>query len=104
MTFGAANGLTRRLANIAEHRVVILDFVDVPHIDDSATIALESVIRRAKENDQIVILVGLRRQVARAFIRFGMLSLIKSCLRFRQLLNALHYSATVITASEADEV
>ena len=36
MTFGAANGLTRRLANIAAHRVVILDFTDVPHIDDSA--------------------------------------------------------------------
>jgi SulP family sulfate permease len=103
MTFGAANGLTRRLANIASHRIVVLDFSDVPHIDDSATMALESVIRRAKENDQLVILVGLRHQVVRVFIRFGMQSLIKSCLRFRRRLNALHYSATVITESEADE-
>ncbi len=45
MTFGAANGLTRRLANIASHEIVILDFTDVPHIDDSAAIARESVIR-----------------------------------------------------------
>ena len=50
-----------------------------------------------------MILVGLRRQVVRAFIRFGMQSLIKSCLRFRRRLNALHYSATLITESEADE-
>ena len=103
MTFGAANGLTRRLANIAEHRIVILDFADVPQIDDSAAMAFESVIRRARENDQLVILVGLRQQVVRAFIRFGMVSLIKSCLRFRRRLNALHYSATVISEAEADE-
>ncbi|HEY5624424.1 MAG TPA: SulP family inorganic anion transporter, partial [Gammaproteobacteria bacterium] len=30
MTFGAANGLTRRLANIAQHEMVILDLSDVP--------------------------------------------------------------------------
>ncbi len=103
MTFGAANGLTRRLANIASHDTVILDFSDVPHIDDSATMALETVIRRAKENDQLVILVGLRHQVVRAFVSFGMLSLIKSCLRFRRRLNALHYSATLVSEPEADE-
>jgi len=103
MTFGAANGLTRRLANIANHECVILDFSDVPHIDDSATIALESVIRRARDNDQLVILVGLRRQVVRAFVRFGTLALIKSCMRFRRRLDALHYSAKLVNGSIASK-
>jgi hypothetical protein len=56
-----------------------------------------------KENDQLVILVGLRHQVVRAFVSFGMLSLIKSCLRFRRRLNALHYSATLVSEPKADE-
>jgi SulP family sulfate permease len=104
MTFGAANGLTRRLANIANHDCVILDFSDVPHIDDSATMALESVIRRARENDQLVILVGLRRQVVRAFVRFGTLALIRSCMRFRRRLDALHYSANLVNGPKATEL
>ena len=103
MTFGAANGLTRRLANIAAHDMVILDFTDVPHVDDSATMALQTVIRRAKENGQIVILVGLQHPVVREFIRSGMQALIKSCLRFRRRLNALHYAATSIGEPEAEQ-
>ena len=103
MTFGAANGLTRRLANIANHEMVILDFTDVPHVDDSATMALQTVIRRAKENDQVVILVGLRHPVIREFTRSGMQALIKSCLRFRRRFNALHYAATSIGEPEAGE-
>ncbi len=103
MTFGAANGLTRRLANIADHDMVILDFTDVPHVDDSATMALQTVIRRAKENDQVVILVGLQHPVVREFIRSGMQALIKSCLRFGRRLNALHYAATSIREAEAEE-
>ena len=101
MTFGAANGLTKRLANIASYRGVILDLSDVPHIDESATLALESIVRRAQENDQTVILVGLRRQVVRAFVRFGMLPLIKRCIRFRRRLDALHYAAELIREPEA---
>jgi SulP family sulfate permease len=101
MTFGAANGLTKRLANIASYRGVILDLSDVPHIDESATLALESIVRRAQENDQAVILVGLRGQVVRAFIRFGMLPLIKRCIRFRRRLDALHYAAELIREPEA---
>jgi len=92
MTFGAANGLTKRLAPIANYRGVILDFTDVPHVDDSAAMALESIIARAAEADAIVILTGLRRVVIRSFIRYGMLGAVKRCVRFRRRLDALHYA------------
>ena len=59
------------------------------------------VLRHAADRDQVVILVGLKDQVIRSFVRLGLLPLIKRCLRFRKRLNALHYSATV--ASKADE-
>ena len=64
--------------------------------------ALESIIRRAKENDQLIILVGLHHPVVRTFIRSGTQSLIKSCLRFRRRLNALHYAATLMNEPEAE--
>jgi SulP family sulfate permease len=92
MTFGAANGLTKKLAGIADYRGVILDFTDVPHVDDSAAMALESIIDRAAEADEIVILTGLRRPVIRSFIRYGMLGSLKRCIRFRQRLDALKYA------------
>lgn len=92
MTFGAANGLTRRLAPISDYKGVILDFTDVPHIDDSAAMALESIIERAAEADELVILTGLRRTVVRSFIRYGMQSSLRRCVRFRLRLDALHYA------------
>ncbi|HEY5623662.1 MAG TPA: hypothetical protein VIV14_07860, partial [Gammaproteobacteria bacterium] len=59
--------------------------------------------RRAKENNQVVILVGMRHPVVREFIRAGMQPLMKSCLRFRQRLNALHYAATSLSEPEASQ-
>jgi len=92
MTFGAANGLTKRLATIADYRGVILDLTDVPHVDDSAAMALESIIERATESDEFVVLAGLRRAVARSFIRYGMLGSLKRCVRFRRRLDAIRYA------------
>lgn len=95
LTFGAANGLTRRLANITDYATVILDFSDVPHIDESAVIALESIITRAHDNGEVVILVGLRSEVVRAFSRFGLMPMIKRCVRFRNRLDALKRAAEI---------
>ena len=100
LTFGAANGLTRRLSNIGKYRSVILDLSDVPHIDDSAALALENILRRARSNDQLMILVGLHRAVVRVFSRSGLLPLIRQCSRFRRRLDALHYAARITQDQE----
>jgi len=92
MTFGAANGLTRRLADIGDYKGVILDFSDVPHVDDSAAMALGSIIERAAESDEFVILTGMRRAVIRAFLRYGMRGSLKRCQRFRRRIDALRYA------------
>ena len=95
LTFGAANGLSKRLSNIARYRAVILEFSEVPHVDESAIVALESIIRRAQDNHQSVILVGLRSPVVRSFVRFGLLPLIRQCTRFQQRLDALRFAARI---------
>jgi len=100
MTFGAANGLTRRLASIGDYKGVILDFSDVPHVDDSAAMALESIIERAAEADEFVVLAGMRRAVLRAFLRYGMRTSLKRCVRFRRRIDALRYACTHLDVPE----
>ncbi len=93
LTFGAANGLTRRVANIATYETIVLDVAEVPHIDESAVIALESIIRRAHAGGRAVVIVGLRSELVRAFVQFGMLVVIKRCKRVASRLDALRYAA-----------
>jgi SulP family sulfate permease len=93
VTFGAANGLCRRLANIATYRAIVLDFSEVPHIDESGLIALENIIRVAHDNDQLVLVAGLRTDIARSIVRFGLSPLLKSCPRFESRLKALEEAA-----------
>ena len=96
VTFGAANGLTRKLAPITQYEAVLLDMTEVPQIDSSAAIALDNIIRRARENNSTVILVGLKSRVVRAFARAGLLPLVRQCDRFRDRSSALRYAATVL--------
>ncbi|HEY5667363.1 MAG TPA: SulP family inorganic anion transporter [Gammaproteobacteria bacterium] len=93
VTFGAANRLYRRLANIAAYRAIVLDFSDVPLIDESGIIALENIIRAAKDHDQLVLLAGLSADLARSIVRFGLTPLLKECPRHRERLEALEAAA-----------
>jgi SulP family sulfate permease len=93
VTFGAAIRLYRRLSNIAAYRVILLDFGEVPHIDESGLIALENIIRAAREHDQLVLVAGLRTDIARSIVRFGLSPLLKSCPRFENRLAALEAAA-----------
>jgi SulP family sulfate permease len=95
LTFGAANGLMKRLGDIGRHKSVVLDLSEVPHIDDSTAFAFENIIRKAQNNDQHVILVGLRRPVIRVLVRTGLLPLIRQCVRFRRRLDGLNYARKI---------
>jgi len=97
MTFGAANGLTKRLSAVTKHRAIVLDFTDVPHVDESAILAIENVIERAQRSKQAVILIGMQSAVVRAFARFGLIDLLRGCSRFRRRIGALRYAERVCT-------
>lgn len=95
ITFGGANRLYRRLANITSYRAIVLDFTEVPHIDESGIIALENIIRAAHTNHQTVLVAGLRTHIARAIVRFGLSPLLKSCPRHERRLDALEAAAKI---------
>lgn len=101
LTFGAAHGLSRRLANIGNYRVIVLEFSEVPHIDESATMALVGIIQRALNSGQHVILVGLSSAIVREFAQLGRLPLLKRSTRKRRRLDALNYAADIVEAEKA---
>jgi len=77
ISFGAANNLVRRFTVVSEYEVLIIDLLDVPHIDGSAALALEQVIDHAIDQKRHVIIVGMTFSVARLLGRLGALNRIR---------------------------
>ncbi len=103
MSFGAANRLDRRLAGYERYQVLILDLRDVPSTDSSAVMALENIISNALGDRHRVIVVGLNTNVARSFVRLGVMDLIRETERFHTLLEALDYAATLLEPRSPDQ-
>ncbi len=96
ISFGAASRLQRRLSAFLDYDVIILDLTDVPSVDSSATMALETVILGARARQHTCILVGLTAPVARVFARLGLLGLIREMERYPTRLEALRYSVKLV--------
>ncbi|MEZ5498850.1 MAG: SulP family inorganic anion transporter [Steroidobacteraceae bacterium] len=71
MSFGAATEMMRRISNAMQVRVLIVDMTDVPLLDASAALAIESIIAQAAQSGQRVALCGLRPRVAAVIDRLG---------------------------------
>lgn len=82
ISFGAANELLRRFSSTSDYRVLVIDLLDVPLVDGSAAMALEQVIRQAKDDHKLVLIVGLSYRVARLMSRMGALDLVRETERY----------------------
>ncbi len=68
----SANELSRVVsADIQEHEVVIFDFSDTTHMDDSAALIMEQLISGAGEEDTECIVMNLSGSVAASLNSFG---------------------------------
>jgi len=105
MSFGAANEMARRFNVLGRHELLIVDLLDVPHLDTSAGLALEELIQRALQSDQEVLLIGLNYPVARLLSRLGSLDLIKETHRFGSRIEGLAAAVDLLSRNsrEADE-
>lgn len=96
LSFGAANGVVRRAATLDPHDVLILDLSDVPSIDLSAAMALESIIRGSRSRGEDIILVGLNWRVARLFSQMKIIELVKETHRVESRSDGLALAAQII--------
>jgi SulP family sulfate permease len=96
LSFGGASELARRLDALGMYRVLVLDLAGVPYIDSSAALAIEGLVRRAREHDRHVILVGLKGPVARVLTQLGVLRMLGPRGRFRSRERALLHAQSII--------
>ena len=72
MSFGAANEMTRRMSLARSFEVLVVDMQDVPTLDVSAALSLETIIQRAHDQGQQVVLAGIHKAVARTLVQVGL--------------------------------
>lgn len=73
MSFGAAKGMARRLANFNAYDVLVLDLSDVPQIDFTSTHALDDMFNGTRDRGGEVYLVGCKRPVCEMLLKHGVL-------------------------------
>ncbi len=69
MSFGAAKGMARQMAQFDHYDVLVVDLSDMPQIDFTATRALDDIIHDAQSRGRRVLLVGCRLPVLKVLER-----------------------------------
>ena len=72
MSFGAAKGITERLALVENYTSLILDVSEVPRIGVTAALALENIVQAAHAKGRRIFLVGASGRVRQRLERLGM--------------------------------
>jgi len=73
MSFGTAKNISRILSTDHDPDVLIMDFSDVPFIDSTAALAIEEVIMDAYNDNDYVVLCGMRTAVKAVLDKIGAL-------------------------------
>ena len=100
ISFGAANNLVRRFTTVGEYEVLIIDLLDVPHVDGSAALALEQVIDHAIDQNRHVIIVGMTYAVARLLGRLGALNRVRESELIASRAEAIQAAADFLAQKE----
>jgi SulP family sulfate permease len=99
MSFGAANAMTRRMAVAVDFRVLVIDLQDVPSLDVSAALALESIVQRAQSQGQAVVLAGIHKPVARILVQVGLNRTLRDFDHYRTRQRALERATELVAGS-----
>ncbi len=99
MSFGAANEMTRRMSLARTFDVLVVDMQDVPTLDVSAALALETIIQRAHDMGQRVVLAGIHKPVARTLVQVGLNETLKDYDHYLTRQRALERARELVTAS-----
>lgn len=100
MNFGAAKGLTRRVATTGDIKILILDLSGVPQIDTSASLAIEDVMKKAVDLGLVALLVGLNPQVREILTRLDVTKAIPPHHDFALRASALAYADETLKKRE----
>ena len=101
LSFGAAQGMTRRLGVTDTSHALVLDMSDVTFVDTSASLALENLIVKARGQDVRVFVVGLRDPVRQVLDRLGVLDALADNRDYASRLEALNSAVALVAERTA---
>jgi len=103
LSFGAAKGMVRRLANFKEYDSLVLDLSGVPAVDFTSSMALTDMISDTLTGgDRYVFFVGLRPNVQAFLEKQGVLDKVDSSHIYSERHSALCHAARVIDIDPDD--
>ncbi len=76
LSFGAAKGITERMALIRNYKILILDITDVPRLGVTATLAIEDMIQEAMLSSRKAYVAGATGKVKDRLSKFGVQGLV----------------------------
>ena len=86
MSFGAAKAISQQMSIVEDYDVLILDLKNVPYVGVTATLAIENMVKEAKEKRRDVFLIGASGSVEK---RLRRLKILKQLLVESQDMNRL---------------
>ncbi|MBP6806679.1 MAG: SulP family inorganic anion transporter, partial [Chromatiaceae bacterium] len=101
MSFGAAKGMARLMAQFDEYDSLILELTDMPQIDFTASRALFDMVTDAKSMGREVFLVGTRKPVQEMLTKQGIIAEVPAGHRVEKRLVALQEAQRLLRAKQA---
>ncbi len=101
MSFGAAKGMARRLADYDEYDALVIDLSDVPQVDSTSCRAMEDIIREAQDVGRQAFIVGAQRPVADMLDAQGVFKKLVEGHRYGRRIDALQHALRLIQEKTA---
>ena len=102
MSFGAAKTISQRMGIVREYKVLILDLSDVPHIGVTASLAIENIIKDARDRKKEVFIVGATGKVRERLQKMKLLQLLPPDHRFSERLFAIEKAISYIESPKIE--
>ncbi len=96
MSFGAAKAISGRMAIVEDYEVLILDLGDVSHVGVTASLAIENMVKEAREKRREVFIVGASGDVKARLVRLNVLELLPPGNLVTNRLDALQQATALI--------
>ncbi len=89
MSFGAAKTISQRMSIVNEFEVLILDLAEVPRLGITASLAIENMMRDARQQQRLVLMVGTKGHAQQRLAAMGILDMLPPENMFSSRLEAL---------------
>ena len=102
LIFGLAKAISRQYAVLTDHKVLLLDFTDVPILGVSSSLAIERMVMEDLERGNMVLVAGAEGDVLQRLEKLGITKALEGRL-FTTRQDAVEHAATLLAARQTHD-